>query len=174
MCVVVVGRGVGQGVRTSLENHNIGPPPSVNSWTPWKLGTSRNIGWPLSLVWIAQGFSPRLRLASRHCQETGLIHCLIVQPYGQSGGGGYFDTYVGSGHFSGCKNFKYFPDIPNMFLVNGRCWAQAYVWRKNESTHTGGPIQWCIQSGLVRPPPPDPHTPTWDRERPYYYVNKNK
>ena len=29
MYVVVVGRGVGQGVRTSLENHNIGPPPPL-------------------------------------------------------------------------------------------------------------------------------------------------
>ena len=45
----------------------------------------------------------------------------------------------------------------NLKAWNGRCWAQDYVWRKNESTHTGGPIQWWIQSGLVRPPPPQ-HT----------------
>ena len=51
--------------------------------------------------------------------------------------GGIFGVAKISNIFLGCLN-----EIPDIFLgVNGRCWARAYVYRKNESTH---------------PPPPPP------------------
>ena len=41
------------------------------------------------------------------------------------------------GFFLGSIKFQIFfgvLEIPDMFFVNGRCWARAYVCRKNEST----------------------------------------
>ena len=43
--------------------------------------------------------------------------------------------------FLGCKKFKYFLGcliFLILFLVNSRCWAQAYVLRNNESTPPPG------------------------------------
>ena len=90
----------------------------------------------MKILWIFLGDHHKIRLylgvISMH---FGVFFKVNVQNGVFFGGGGW-----------GCYNFKYFGgvlEIPVFFClfvclffwgVYGRCWARAYVWRKNEST----------------------------------------
>ena len=59
------------------------------------------------------------------------------------------------GYFWGLLKFQYFSgvvDIPDIFwCVNGRCWVQANLWRKTESTPPPPPprLVHCFYQGII-------------------------